>query len=140
MFAPSRDQVREFFRSSWKKHCERLPLVGLEVQTVDILLQHPEYHALLESATTTEEEYTPERGEMNPFLHLSLHLAIAEQLSIDQPAGIRNAYERLASRTDPHSAQHTLLDALGTALFEAQRAGKPLDPKVYVESIRRAST
>ena len=140
MFAPSRDQVRQFFRDAWKKHRERLPVVGLEATAIDIILRHPEYRALLESDTAIAEEYTPERGETNPFLHLSLHLAIAEQLSIDQPHGIRAAYEAIAARRDAHAAEHVLLDALGTVIFEAQSAGRPLDPEAYVEAVRRAGS
>ena len=34
----------------------------------------------------------------NPFLHLSMHLSISEQCSIDQPPGIRQAVELLAAR------------------------------------------
>ena len=140
MFNPSRDQVRQFFRQAWARHRERLPLAGLDLTAVDIILRHPEYHALLESEAALGEEYTPERGETNPFLHLSLHLAIAEQLSIDQPHGIRAAFEALAARRDPHAAEHILLDALGSAVFEAQSKGRPLDPEAYVEAVRRAST
>jgi hypothetical protein len=140
MFTPSRTQVREFFRGTWQKHRQRLPLVGLETIAVDLLLQHPEYQGLMESAAAIDEDYTPERGQINPFLHLSLHLAIAEQLSIDQPHGIRAAYERIAARRDAHAAQHVLLDALGTAIFEAQSAGRPLDPMAYVEAVRRAGS
>ena len=81
MFSPSRDQVRQFFCAAWKKHQERLPLVGAEVTAADIAARHPEYHALLaDSAGALEKEWTPEGGQMNPFLHLSLHLAIHEQV------------------------------------------------------------
>jgi hypothetical protein len=140
MFNPSREQVRQFFRDAWKKHQDRLPVVGLEATAIDIILRHPEYHELLGDAAAIHEEYTPERGETNPFLHLSLHLAIAEQLSIDQPHGIRSAFEALAARRDPHAAEHVLLDVLGKAIFDAQTAGKPLDPEAYVDAVRRAAS
>lgn len=140
MFNPSRDQVRQFFRDAWRKHRERLPLVGAEATVIDLILRHPEYQALLESDTAISEEYTPERGETNPFLHLSLHLAIAEQLSIDQPPGIRAAFEKLAGKHDRHEAEHILLDALGTAIFDAQSSGRPLDPAAYVDAVRRAAS
>lgn len=140
MFNPSRDQVRQFFRDAWKKHRERLPLVGAEASVIDLILRHPEYQPLLESETAISEEYTPERGETNPFLHLSLHLAIAEQLSIDQPHGIRAAFEKLAAKHDRHDAEHILLDALGTAIFDAQSSGRPLDPAAYVDAVRRAAS
>lgn len=140
MFNPTRDQVRQFFRSAWEKHRQRMPLVGAETSAVDLILRHPEYQALLDNPTSIEEEYTPERGETNPFLHLSLHLAIVEQLSIDQPRGIRAAFERLAARHDRHTAEHVLLDALGKAIFDAQTSGRPLDPAAYVEAVQQAGS
>src|SRR6185369_15637552 len=80
MFNPSREQVRRFFCDAWQKHLERRPLVGAEVTAVDIVARHPEYQALLADAEgAVAQEWTPEDGQMNPFLHLSLHLAIAEQ-------------------------------------------------------------
>ena len=99
MFNPSRDQVRQFFCTAWKKHQERLPLVGAEVTAADIAVRHPEYHTLLGDADQAlGQEWTPEGGQMNPFLHLSLHLAIHEQVSIDQSPGIRAAFEGLRAR------------------------------------------
>ena len=38
------------------------------------------------------KDYLPEMGDTNPFLHMSMHMAIKEQLSIDQPAGIRRTF------------------------------------------------
>jgi len=90
MFNPSREQVRRFFCQAWRKHQERQILEGAEVTAADLIEQHPEYHALLENPeAAVEQEFTPENGQMNPFLHLSLHLAVADQISIDQPPGIR---------------------------------------------------
>ena len=141
MFAPSRDEVRQFFCTAWKKHVERLPLVGAEVAAADIAARHPEYHALLtDSAAAREKEWTPEAGQMNPFLHLSLHLAIHEQVSIDQPPGIRAAYLAIAARLAPHDAEHVLLEALGEVIWRAQREGKPMDAMAYVEAVKRAGT
>lgn len=138
MFNPSREQVRQFFCSSWKKHLQRLPLVGAEVAAVDIALLHPEYHALLaQEEMALAQEWTPERGETNPFLHLSLHLAVHEQVSINQPYGVRDAYQKLLQRLEPHAAQHVLLECLGEVIWQAQRQGRPLDAVAYVESIQK---
>lgn len=139
MFNPSREQVRRFFCDAWRKHLERLPLVGAEIGAVDIVARHPEYHALLgDSAAAVDKEWTPEGGQMNPFLHLSLHLAIHEQISIDQPAGIRAAFEaRRAQFGDAHTAEHALLECLGETLWRSQRDGQPLDGNAYLECIQR---
>jgi len=141
MFNPSREQVRRFFCDAWKKHIDRLPLVGAEVAAADIAARHPEYQALLSDVNAAvDQEWTPEGGAMNPFLHLSLHLAIHEQVSIDQPPGIRMAFEQLRARMDPHDAEHVLLECLGETIWRAQREGKPMDAMAYVDAVRRKSS
>jgi hypothetical protein len=141
MFNPSRDQVRQFFCAAWKKHLERLPLVGAEVAAADIAARHPEYHFLLaDSAGALEKEWTPEGGQMNPFLHLSLHLAIHEQVSIDQPPGIRAAFNRLRARMETHAAEHVLLECLGETIWRAQRSGGPMDAADYLDRINRSAS
>ncbi|WP_428825070.1 DUF1841 family protein [Azonexus sp. IMCC34842] len=141
MFNPSREQVRLFFCDAWKKHIERLPLVGAEVTAVDLAARHPEYHALLSDAKgALEKEWTPEGGQMNPFLHLSLHLAIHEQVSIDQPPGIRAAFDSLRARMEPHDAEHVLLECLAETIWRAQRDGTAMDALAYVDAVRRKSS
>lgn len=142
MFNPSRDQVRQFFCDAWQKHQERRPLVGAEVSAADIVARHPEYHALLaDPKAAMEQEWNPEGGQMNPFLHLSLHLAIFEQVSIDQPPGIRAAYEQIrAKRGDAHAAEHVLLECLGETIWKAQRNGGPMDALDYVDRVKRAAS
>ena len=141
MFNPSREQVRRFFCDAWKKYVERLPLAGAEVTAADIAARHPEYHPLLADADAAiNRDWVPEGGEMNPFLHLSLHLAIHEQVSIDQPPGIRLAFEQLRARMDPHDAEHVLLECLGETIWQAQRNGQAMDAAAYVDAVRRKAT
>ena len=141
MFNPSREQVRRFFCDAWKKHLERMPLVGAEVTAADIAARHPEYQAMLSDANAAvEQEWTPEGGAMNPFLHLSLHLAIHEQVSIDQPPGIRMAFEQLRARMDPHDAEHVLLECLGETIWRAQSQGQPMDAMAYVDAVKRKAS
>ena len=139
LFNPTRDQVRQFFCAAWQKHRERSILEGAEVTAVDLILRHPEYHALLEDPEVLGKEYTPEGGEMNPFLHLSLHLAIMEQVSIDQPPGIRAAFSTLRARHDEHEAEHAILECLGETIWRAQRAGGTMDAQHYLECVQRAA-
>lgn len=140
MFNPSRDQVRHFFCNAWQKHLQRSIVEGAEATAIDIILRHPEYHALLSSGeAAVSRDWTPEDGAMNPFLHLSLHLAIAEQISIDQPPGVRTAWQKLAARLDPHAAEHVILECLGETIFRAQQVGGGMDALAYVESIERAA-
>jgi hypothetical protein len=138
MFNPSRDQARRFLIDAWQKRQAKLPATPLETIAADIVALHPEYHTLLEGADALTREWTPEDGATNPFLHLSLHLAIAEQLSIDQPPGIRAAFESRRSQDgDHHAALHDILDCLGETLWRAQRERTPLDAAAYLDCVRR---
>jgi hypothetical protein len=137
MFNPSRDQVRQFFIETWRKHRALEVLTPLEAMALGWIEQHPEYHADIESSDAMTREFNVEEGRTNPFLHLSMHLAIAEQLSIDHPRGIRTAYESIASRTDTHHAAHEIMECLGTVVWESQRLGTSLDSDAYIDLIRQ---
>ncbi len=138
MFDPSRADVRRFFCETWRKHREQLPLSPLEAIALDAILLHAEYHADLASLDDAlAREYPPEAGRTNPFLHLSLHLAVAEQLQIDQPPGIRAAWQRLAARHDEHDATHALIECLAETVWRAQRDGTAPDGEAYLECVRR---
>ena len=138
MFNPTRDQVRQFFCTAWRKHRQGGVLEGAETTAIDLIAEHPEYHALLEDEQAAlEKEFTPEGGQMNPFLHLSLHLAIAEQISIDQPHGIKAAYFALRRTREVHDAEHDVMGCLGETLWRSQRNNAPLDGQAYLECVRR---
>ena len=141
MFNPTRDQVRRFFCDAWQKYTQQQPLAGAEVTAAELAARHPEYQALLSHPErAVEQEWSPEGGQMNPFLHLSLHLAIHEQVSIDQPPGIRAAFESLRARMDPHDAEHVLLECLGETIWAAQRQGTQMDAEAYVDAVRRKAS
>ena len=139
MFNPSRDEVREFFFGVWKKHETKELMTPLEAQALDWVLEHPEYHALLAAPDKVKgRDYLPEFGEVNPFLHLSMHLSITEQVSIDQPAGIRAEVQRLAKkRGSLHTAAHDVLDCLGEMIWKSQREQSPPDGAAYLECVKR---
>ena len=102
-------------------------------------MQHPEYHAFVEQPERfVERDFGPEGGKTNPFLHLALHLAVAEQLAIDQPPGIRAQFERLrVARDDEHAALHAILECLGEVVWHAQRHGTSPDAALYLACLER---
>jgi hypothetical protein len=140
MYNPSRDQVRQFFIEAWRKSQTQTPTTPLETIAIDLVELHPEYHALLAADDAMTREWTPEGGETNPFLHLSLHLAIEEQLGIDQPPGIRAIVDQLKQRMDRHKALHIVLECLGEVVWKAQREGHMPDTDYYLDLLRRAAT
>ena len=93
---------------------------ALETLASQWIAEHPEYHADLSDVDAAlTRQYSGDNGQSNPFLHLSMHLSISEQCSIDQPQGIRQAVELLAARRDSlHEAHHAAMDCLGTMLWE----------------------
>ncbi len=138
MFTPSREQARRLFFETWRKYRAGETLAGLEQMVLEVVLLHPEYHPLLDTpAKHLDRDYSPASGALNPFLHLSLHLAIAEQLSIDQPAGLRQRYSLLAARHGEHDALHLVLECLGETVWEAQRNGAVPDQARYLECLDR---
>ena len=139
MFNPTRDQAREFLFELWGKHRAGAPLTALESMALAIVLEHPEYHAILDDRERyLERDWKPEGGETNPFLHLQMHLAIEEQLSIDQPPGIRAAVQALARRHDSeHAARHDVMDCLAEMVWNAQRHGAAFDNAAYLDCLAR---
>lgn len=139
LFGNDRTALRRFYQEAWRKRRDGLPLEPLERQVAEVVSEHPEYHALLETDAALASDYTPEMGQSNPFLHLGMHLAIREQLAGDRPAGIVAAYRALLTRLgDAHAAEHHMMDCLGQALWEAQRAGRAPDEAAYLDCLRRS--
>ena len=134
MFNPSRSQAREFLFDLWEKHQSGAALTPLESMALAVVLEHPEYHAYLgDRERYLERDWKPEGGETNPFLHLQMHLAIEEQVSIDQPPGIRAAVEALAAkRGTAHDARHDVMDCLAEVIWNAQRHGVGFDNAAYL--------
>jgi len=139
MFNPSREQVRQFFFDAWRKYREHETLAGLEQLALSVILLHPEYHPVLEAPERYQErEYRPEAGDTNPFLHMSMHLAIEEQLSIDQPPGIKAELARIAAKLgDRHAACHEIMECLAETVWRAQRDGIAPDALAYLECLKR---
>ena len=142
MFNPSRAEARQFFIDTWRKYRNQESLTGMESVVVEAVSGHQEYHRALESPDEfLDKDFPPEFGDVNPFLHLSMHVAIAEKLAIDQPAGIAAAYTRLQMKlASDHEARHIIMDCLGEMLWQSQRSGTPPDAALYLGCIERAST
>ena len=142
MFNPSQADVRRFFCATHAKTQAGQPMEAIETLASLWIAEHPEYRdhlADVEAAIARNYDLTPDAT--NPFLHLSMHLSISEQCSIDQPRGIRQAVELLAKRLGSlHDAHHVAMECLGTMLWESQRSGRPPDGEAYVAAVQRRAT
>lgn len=140
MFGNDRDSMRRFFAATWQRAQSGAELEPMERLVAGVIREHPEYQALLvpgnESALA--RDYTPEEGQTNPFLHMGMHIALREQAAADRPPGMLALSEQLAEHMgDRHEAEHRLMEPLGEAMWEAQRAGREPDQARYVDAVRR---
>ena len=142
MFTPSQTDVRRFFCQVQAKLKLHQPLDGMEALAAPWVQDHPEYASdLHDEQEAIHKSYPPDAGKENPFLHLSMHLSIQEQCSIDQPTGVRQAIERLTQELDSlHLAHHEAMECLGLMLWESQRSGLPPDPHQYLEALKKRAT
>jgi len=143
MFHPTSADVRRFFCAAHAKQQAGQPLQAIETLAALWIAEHPEYHAeLVDTDAAVARDYGSADGaRSNPFLHLSMHLSISEQCSIDQPPGIRQAVELLAARLDSlHAAHHAAMECLGAMLWQAQRLGSAPDGAAYLECVQRRAT
>jgi hypothetical protein len=135
----TREQLRQTYADAWRKYLARSPLTRLEAMISDVIGAHPEYQALMSDAQAAIAfEPHPAGDAENPFLHMGLHLAVRDQVSIDRPPGVRELHRRLqAQHGDYHRAEHALMEALGETLWQAQRAGQTPDEGQYLARVRR---
>ena len=131
--------TRQLFFSSWLKYRQKQSLFPLEKQIVDVIIMHPEYHALLEASTSPDDQsYFPELGQTNPFMHMGFHLAIRDQVVLDRPPGIKNIYQQLLNKyVDVSIVEHLLMDHLAECLWQAQRTQRMPDEVAYLNACRQ---
>jgi hypothetical protein len=136
MFDPNREQVRDSFFGAWRKYRSGEPLAGIESLALDVILLHPEYHDLLSQPERhRDKDYV---DTSNPFLHMSLHVALEEQLSIDQPQGIAARFRALLVHCgERHAALHEAIECLAEMLWRSQREGEPPDAAFYLECLEK---
>ncbi len=138
MFGTDRNSLRKMFFDCWRKQQNGEAMDAMQQRIANIVTQHPEYHALLQNPDNLDRDYLPEHGETNPFLHMSMHIALHEQISTDRPVGIRQHYQRLCEQTgSAHEAEHAMMECLGEALWRAQRDNQMPDEYDYLYCIQR---
>jgi Domain of unknown function (DUF1841) len=140
MINDERQDSREMFLTVWQKYKARQPVEPLEQHILQVILQHPEYHALFEKpATLLTQEFHAETGQSNPFLHMGLHLAIREQVTIDQPAGIADIYQQLLQRQqgDQLATEHSMMEPLAQSIWQTMNEPQRSAPEHYLASLRR---
>ncbi len=142
MFNPSQQDVRRFFCETFRKFHAKEILTPLEAIASDWINQHSEYDEVLSDLDTAlHANYSIDQGNSNPFLHLSMHLSIAEQIAVDQPRGVRQTFDVLSTKLNSqHEAHHEMMECLGTMIWNSQRNGLPPDGEAYIEALRKRAS
>lgn len=132
MYSNNRDQMRKVFFDAWHKHKSSLPKEPIDEQLIQLISEHPEYHTILEHPEDYQET---DFDETNPFLHLSLHLAIRDQVVTDRPLGIKSLFFGLCEKyQDVHEAEHEFMECLASFIWEAK--GQMIDENRYLEKLK----
>jgi len=134
----SRDEVRQVYLDVWQKMQRRELLEPMQAMIAEVIEIHPEYHALLDNIDEIrQQEFTPDQGQTNPFLHMGMHIALREQTATDRPAGINSIYQKLVSSKGQHEAEHVMMECLGQALWIAQRSNQAPDENAYLDCLQK---
>jgi hypothetical protein len=134
----SRDEVRQMYLAVWHKLQQKMPLEPMEALIADVIEIHPEYHSLLETGDDIrQQEFTPEQGQTNPFLHMGMHIALREQANADRPPGVKAIHRQLVSHKGQHEAEHSMMECLGQSLWSAQRNNQLPDEAAYLDCLKK---
>jgi hypothetical protein len=134
----SRDEVRQMYLAVWHKLQQKMPLEPMEALIADVIEIHPEYHSLLETGDNIrQQEFTPEQGQTNPFLHMGMHIALREQAAADRPPGVKAIHQKLLTQKGPHETEHDMMECLGQSLWSAQRNNQLPDEAAYLDCLKK---
>ncbi|MBT3855203.1 MAG: DUF1841 family protein [Thiotrichales bacterium] len=135
MFTSDRSKQRQYLKQAWEKYTRQDQLEPLELQLAKIVEKHPEYHDLIKNL---DSEYFPEQGNTNPFLHINLHLTLQDQLTMDQPKGIRGIHNRLLVKIkDEHEVEHMMMEHIAEMIFNAQKNNTAFDLNGYIIALKK---
>lgn len=140
LFSNERTQLRELFFDVFEKYSKQQDLDALEQQVLTIILEHPEYHVLLQQKDKyIDKDYLPEFGDINPFLHMSLHLALREQINTNRPQGIVDVFAELMKRhaNDQLAVEHDMMEVLIECIWQAQKTGQFSSDEEYFELLKK---
>ena len=137
IFQNNKEDTRSSFFNSWKKHLNNEPLSALEQQLVDVISEHLEFQDFFTQKTLADADELITEDKINPFLHLGLHLALRDQITLDRPLGIKTIYEGLLQRHgDKLYVEHLMIEPLALCLLDAQRNNTIPDEGRYLNACK----
>lgn len=141
MFGNNRNELRQVYLNCWQLKKNGLPMDPMQEVVANIIELHPEYQYLLEDEDSIHQDFSAELGETNPFLHMSMHIALHEQISTDRPTGIHDCFQKLCSLHGAvHDAEHAMMECLGESLWLAQRNQTAPDEAAYLACLNNLTS
>ena len=135
MFTSDRSKQRQYLKQAWEKYTSQEQLEPLELQLSKIVEQHPEYQNLIKNLGS---EYFPEQGNTNPYLHINLHLTLQDQITMDQPKGIKEIHSQLLLKIkDAHEVEHMMMENIAEMIFNAQKNNAAFDLDGYIQALKQ---
>jgi Domain of unknown function (DUF1841) len=129
--------TRQMFQRSWQKYQKQIVLEPLERQIVSVVLDHPEYHDIInleriETSSFLDNSSAPYLS--NPYMHMGLHLALRDQFTLDNPQGIQAIYKALYEKhQNHHQIEHAFMPALMSHLATAINQHQAFDDISYLK-------
>lgn len=139
MFNISKNQARQFFITTWDKFKSGKILTPEESIASQIINDHPEYQSLINKIIleTKRNNFNLSSFETNMFLHFSMHLAIQEQISINQPTGIAEIFKKLCLNNSKHHSAHKIMGCLEKILNDAYKERILPNNDAYLEILKK---
>jgi hypothetical protein len=132
-----RESNRQRLHEVWVAAKAGRPLAGEEAAYAKAMLDHPEYHNAWEFADQVgAAEYVVDGA--NPFLHITVHVIIENQLAQGDPPEVAKTLERLLGQgMGRHGAIHAIAAAFMEVAFPAFQGREPFNTKRYIKKVRR---
>ncbi|HPG30854.1 MAG TPA: DUF1841 family protein [bacterium] len=107
----SETEYKNQFHHIWIKGKHFQKLTPEEEFIYGIMNDHPEYYVHYECGDGMDFNYE-KSGEINPFLHISLHIILKKILKSNQFDELNSLYSNLLEKAEEHCAEHILLEEL----------------------------
>ncbi len=127
--------TRQRLRIIWDTAQLGLPLEGEDAQTAEIMREHTEWHHVWARADQLSDAEI-ERDGVNPFLHITIHQVVLNQINGALPATKDTFEALLAMGIDRHEAIHRIGTVFTEGIYETLKFRRPFDEEKYSRGLK----
>lgn len=126
---------RQHYGMVWQLALAGAPLTIEQMRLVRVMQEHPEYRSIWdnpEEASAGLEDLT----EPNPFLHVTAHMMVEEQIAGRNPPDVAVVVSRLTRSGDSrHEAIHKVANVLMGEVWDVLAKKREFDREKYVRRL-----